>query len=151
MTSKASTDSARRQTQRLDRIRRRLRQLYLNGTNIQEVSALEWAIPILEAHIVDQFGSLPVSRYPMYKHERRDCVEKLLERDGDLCYLCDQPLDGERSIDHVVPLVKGGKDNMSNYRLAHHRCNALKGHDTVEVFRKKLQSLKMEPEIKEDK
>jgi 5-methylcytosine-specific restriction endonuclease McrA len=72
-------------------------------------------------------------------------LQALARRDGDVCYLCGEPVDwsdiedrgyckvaGEYypSIDHVVPLAAGGKHSWDNVRLAHRRCNSLKS-DTV--------------------
>ena len=63
-------------------------------------------------------------------------------RDNGVCYLCGygcrwddyEESNGVRitgrwypSIDHVVPLSKGGKHSWDNVRLAHHWCNAKKG------------------------
>jgi 5-methylcytosine-specific restriction endonuclease McrA len=55
-------------------------------------------------------------------------------RDGGVCYLCGQPVDPtasnrmERpSLDHVVPLARGGPHTLDNVRLAHYGCNLRKG------------------------
>jgi len=44
------------------------------------------------------------------------------------CYLCCGliPL-GERHVDHIVPLSKGGKHKASNLGIAHSSCNLSKG------------------------
>jgi len=132
--SKVRGDSARRQMDRVDRLRRRMKQLLLKNVNPQEISALEWAIPILENKIVEEFGELPPSRYPMYKHEYADYVTKLKERDGAVCYLCNLPLGTDISIDHVVPISKGGKDDMENYKLTHAKCNLKKGSSDLSNY-----------------
>lgn len=66
---------------------------------------------------------------------------KLYKRDNGVCYLCggvcdwnDCRYEGETfiagnnypSVEHVVPLSKGGKHVWSNVRLAHRLCNTLK-------------------------
>lgn len=43
--------------------------------------------------------------------------------DGPLCIICGN---NYPSIDHVIPLAKGGKHEWSNVRLAHRRCNSHK-------------------------
>lgn len=68
-------------------------------------------------------------------------VKRLYELEGGICYLCGEPTDfndyeirngsmvtGNRypSIDHVIPLSKGGTHAWDNVRLAHRRCNILK-------------------------
>lgn len=69
------------------------------------------------------------------KHER---VERsvVFERDGFTCCLCGDPLDmdgkkGEPlspTIDHIVPLSRGGDHLYSNVQAAHFRCNVAKGN-----------------------
>lgn len=68
-------------------------------------------------------------------------VRGLYKRDGGICYLCGKPCrlddyittdqavvcgDWYPSIDHVVPLAKGGEHSWENVRLAHRKCNSLK-------------------------
>lgn len=68
-------------------------------------------------------------------------LDRLYERDGGVCYLCDKLCDfgdsrwqnnvfivGENypSRDHVIPIAKGGTHTWDNVMLAHHRCNMLK-------------------------
>lgn len=67
-------------------------------------------------------------------------VEQLLERDGFLCYLCKEPIDmavartSKRgaTVDHVIPLSRGGTDEIDNLRLAHWECNRKKSNKLVE-------------------
>lgn len=68
-------------------------------------------------------------------------LEELFERDHGLCYLCNRECDWSDyeirdgafiagnnypSIDHVVPLAKGGQHKWENVRLACRLCNSLK-------------------------
>ena len=58
----------------------------------------------------------------------------IFDRDGWVCWLCEEPVDPSISrrdrlgatIDHVVPLSKGGADDPVNLRLAHRHCNNTK-------------------------
>ncbi|MEU3613516.1 HNH endonuclease [Streptomyces sp. NPDC006872] len=60
---------------------------------------------------------------------------QVYERDGWLCQLCRLPIDStiawpdpqSPSIDHVVPLAKGGEHSMTNVQAAHVGCNSRKG------------------------
>jgi 5-methylcytosine-specific restriction endonuclease McrA len=63
--------------------------------------------------------------------------KEIFVRDHWICGICGQPVDqtlnfphpGSKSLDHIVPLVGGGKHEPSNVQLAHFMCNSLKsGH-----------------------
>ena len=50
------------------------------------------------------------------------------ERDGWRCAICRRRVTRETwSLDHVVPLSKGGAHTYANVVLAHKRCNSLRG------------------------
>src|SRR5690606_16751991 len=63
-------------------------------------------------------------------------VPAIVARDGDRCSLCEGVVDLDlrypeplsRSVDHVIPRSRGGLDDLSNYALAHLRCNVLKNN-----------------------
>lgn len=71
----------------------------------------------------------------------------LINRDDNTCYLCNEPCDGldyidtveghfiaggsYPSIDHVIPISKGGTHTWDNVRLAHHYCNSVKRDSVV--------------------
>lgn len=62
-------------------------------------------------------------------------VRELLDRDGNICYICDRAIDVSLSgsdnlgptVDHVIPLARGGTNQGSNLRLTHRQCNTKKG------------------------
>jgi len=66
----------------------------------------------------------------------RISADVLIERDGNLCHLCNQEIDLSlarnsrfgATIDHVIPLSKGGVDELDNLKLAHWICNIKKGN-----------------------
>lgn len=78
------------------------------------------------------------------EHARRDPItlDKLLERDGNKCYICGCETDksdhtysangyfccGSKypTVDHVIPLKRGGLHVWENVKIACHRCNSLK-------------------------
>ena len=71
--------------------------------------------------------------------------DSIFKRDNGVCYLCFSEIDRELrhphpysfSIDHILPISKGGGDTPSNVKSAHLRCNMVK-HDTViDVLRNK--------------
>jgi 5-methylcytosine-specific restriction endonuclease McrA len=63
----------------------------------------------------------------------------LFEYYGWTCHLCDGEIDRElrhphpmsATIDHVVPLERGGRHVWDNVKPAHKQCNEAKGSDTV--------------------
>lgn len=74
-------------------------------------------------------------------------LEKLIKRDKNICHICGEICDesdytidedgnfivGEKhpSIDHVVPVSKGGTHTWDNVKLAHHYCNTVKSNYLV--------------------
>lgn len=64
--------------------------------------------------------------------------EEVFIRDRWICQLCDEPVDKDlprpapmcKSLDHKIPISKGGDHSRENTQLAHLRCNIRKG-DTV--------------------
>lgn len=58
-------------------------------------------------------------RYPY----PQDLSLKLMIRDGPNCGICGTKLTGEQSIDHIIPISKGGTEAFDNLQLAHPKCN----------------------------
>ena len=65
---------------------------------------------------------------------RRNLARAAIRRSGAACHICGQPIDYTLPstdpmsfvVDHVIPLAKGGADEMSNKAAAHKQCNAAK-------------------------
>lgn len=79
------------------------------------------------------------------EHDTDISLERLFQRDHGICYLCGQmcdwtdgtEIDGTfiaglkyPSIDHVVPVSKGGTHTWANIKLAHRECNSKKRDKT---------------------
>lgn len=47
----------------------------------------------------------------------------LLDRDGDHCWFCGDPMGKDCTIEHLVPKSAGGRNMLANYALAHAKCN----------------------------
>jgi 5-methylcytosine-specific restriction endonuclease McrA len=78
-------------------------------------------------HIDARKGSLaPVE----VKGRRKDkaTVQALLDRDGECCFFCDEPLEGDVTVEHLVAIAHGGPNHISNLFLAHQSCNSEAGH-----------------------
>jgi len=124
---------------RIERLRRRLRAIsnHSSAKQIGEISALEWAIPILENYVHEKYKDVPPARILFHKHEKMLILYQLVSRDGKICYLCGREMKkGDMTIDHVIPLSKGGFDGMINYKLTHELCNLEKGNMTEDAYRK---------------
>lgn len=73
-----------------------------------------------------------------YNHRRRARIadrpheefafEDIFDRDGWVCGLCDMPVNpAVASLDHIIPISKGGSHTRDNVQLAHLDCNKAKG------------------------
>ena len=86
----------------------------------------------------------PMCRKTIHHHHSGKSLKKLYERDKGICYICGDKCDWEDkrivkgttivgntypSIDHIIPLAKGGTDEWNNLGLAHMRCNTIKGKE----------------------
>ena len=76
-----------------------------------------------------------VRRARKYKvaYERIDALV-VANRDNWICQICFEPIDSSltypnqlyRSVDHIIPLSKGGTHVYENVQIAHLRCNTIK-------------------------
>jgi len=101
-------------------------------------------------------------KYPelaaLYDARRRMRVEQAVEgepvvpaevhtRDGWTCRLCGLPIDPEvawpdpmsASVDHVVPLSRGGSHSMINVQSAHLSCNIRKADKIIDLGKSKIE------------
>lgn len=61
---------------------------------------------------------------------------RLHRSQGDKCCWCEEPLTLETStLDHIVPLARGGTNGTDNFCLACEGCNHDRGHDMPEIKR----------------
>lgn len=57
--------------------------------------------------------------------------EEVYRRSNNTCEICGKPLSRfSYSIDHIIPLSRGGTNNIDNLRAVHPTCNKLKGNFT---------------------
>jgi 5-methylcytosine-specific restriction endonuclease McrA len=53
---------------------------------------------------------------------------EVFQRSSGICGICKQPVSlDELSVDHVIPIARGGLHAYSNVQAAHGRCNSKKG------------------------
>lgn len=76
-----------------------------------------------------------LARVPAIVRRRRGAqyaIEKLrsrvIARDGYICGICgDLVCPTELSVDHIIPIARGGTDDLTNLQVAHRVCNSRKG------------------------
>jgi 5-methylcytosine-specific restriction endonuclease McrA len=108
------------------------------GTPI--ISCLECGMPFRQAHR-QLFTCNPRCRT---RHEtrvfrlrreyaslRKSLTAYLLERDRRRCGICRKPIRARSgpagpAVDHIIPLNRGGTNELSNFQIAHWRCNSAK-------------------------
>ena len=63
---------------------------------------------------------------------------KIFEKSFGVCYLCNESLTIEEfTIDHVIPLSKGGTNRQKNLRATHEKCNYDKADKIIKKIRKR--------------
>lgn len=75
----------------------------------------------------------PKRRAVYARGEEFHCLE-IFERDNWICQLCNKPVDRRirypswwcATLDHIVPLSKGGQHTRDNVQCSHRRCNEIK-------------------------
>lgn len=78
-------------------------------------------------HLEAKAGSLaPVA--VRGRRKGKGTVEALVIRDGEGCFFCASPLDGDITVEHLVAVAHGGPNHVSNLFLAHAACNQAAGH-----------------------
>lgn len=89
------------------------------------------------------------------KEEYLELSKKLWDIQGHKCFICGQEIDFDlhtTNIDHIKPLVNGGKDAESNFAITHEHCNKSKQDADLEVARSlaKLSDIMKDAEIKRE-
>jgi len=85
--------------------------------------------------------------------QRAELERKLLTRQSNRCFICDQPIDlvlqkGQLDIDHIDPLVEQGLDSENNFALTHASCNRSKGAANLEVARRLAEFERLQEEAR---
>lgn len=62
---------------------------------------------------------IKVGRKGSYMKEK----EKLILRDGTRCFYCDGEMNEDITLEHLIAISSGGKNELSNMVLAHEKCN----------------------------
>ncbi len=61
---------------------------------------------------------------------RRFIMSQLINKNGAICAICGRQIDNMKdcTIDHIIPISKGGRTTVENCQLAHFACNQKKGN-----------------------
>ncbi len=79
-----------------------------------------------------------VGRSKNYSKQKK----KILERDGRSCFYCGKIMElKDVSLEHLIPLSMGGKNELSNMVLAHEKCNNEVGN--LPIYKKVNLAIKM--------
>lgn len=72
-----------------------------------------------------------VSR-PLFFYYMRNYTEQVRkEVDSDFCFYCGKYIKSDKTLDHIIPVSKGGKDEVSNLVICCHDCNTIKDNYTI--------------------
>ena len=89
--------------------------------------------------------------FPLIHHKKQvylrclDCLskiplDKIYTRDRGICGICGKVVHiSKASIDHIVPISKGGAHDFSNVQLAHLKCNLKKGSRSMEEYENTME------------
>lgn len=62
------------------------------------------------------------------------------EVDSDFCFYCGKYIKSDKTLDHIIPVSKGGKDEVSNLVVCCHDCNTIKDNYTIPQLIIELES-----------
>ncbi len=58
------------------------------------------------------------------------------------CYLCLKSIEfGKDTLEHKIPIIRGGNHSYNNLAIAHHNCNSKKGRKTYEEYIKEVANV----------
>lgn len=70
----------------------------------------------------------------MNGHTLKRRRRQLREKYGDTCWICGDTIEeGQWSIDHLIPLSRGGGHGLKNLRVAHKLCNERRANPEPET------------------
>lgn len=68
--------------------------------------------------------------YKLKERRTKQFIRKqLINKNGAVCAICGNPIETMKdcTIDHIIPISKGGLTTIENCQLAHKNCNVKKG------------------------
>lgn len=76
-----------------------------------------------------------------------DANKKIILATQSVCAICGQPVDKSLryphpmspTVDHIIPVARGGSDSIENLQLAHRKCNRMKSDKMPEEPKKAIE------------
>ena len=98
----------------------------------KEYHSAYWAIHKLEARVRNSIRRAKIKGATVGDiDEIKEIYRQAKEDEGIVCYLCGEVIPiGERHVDHLIPISRGGAHSVENLRITHARCNLIK-HDKL--------------------
>lgn len=87
--------------------------------------------PEIKAFTDEQLKALGVEKVAVKPRVKISADRKavIAQASGGICAICGQPMaEWEKTLDHIKPLSRGGKNKNTNLRYVHEKCNKLKGN-----------------------
>jgi hypothetical protein len=99
--------------------------IYVNGKG--RISANGFALDAMTAYENGKSLDMGFAKSARTANTKRKAV--LLKRDGRECFYCGKEMeDGDITVEHLIPLDKGGNNRLENMALAHEACNQKVGN-----------------------
>lgn len=81
-------------------------------------------------------GALKARLAQSVRASRRETIYKMLQKknDGSVpCFVCGKHVkQRSATLEHILPVSKGGTDDMENLSISHYQCNVMRGNgDTL--------------------
>lgn len=67
-----------------------------------------------------------------FSDNRDTIIKELSEKSEKRCYICDKDLEDDLTVDHIVPILRGGTNDIDNLAYCCERCNGLKASKLLE-------------------
>ncbi|MCK5610539.1 HNH endonuclease [Candidatus Pacearchaeota archaeon] len=99
---------------------------YVNGMHKSFPCSRRKAIRIADDPSLIEFHNVKKDKR---KNNMRKMRHKLYDRGVTDCYVCGEYMEFEETtLEHIIPLDKGGANREDNYSLSHESCNMEKGN-----------------------